>query len=112
MVGVVSVREEWTAIPLSSLPLLAALALVPGLLALLLYYRGLSRTPASKATLAELAFPLTAALVGVVVLGGRLEVSQWLGFAVVLVAVTGMALQERVGTTPAVSDQRVPETVG
>ncbi len=111
MVGVVSVRGEWTAVPASSLPLLAALALVPGLLALLLYYRGLSRTPASKATLAELAFPLTAALVGVVVLGGRLEVSQWLGFAIVLVAVTGLALQERVSTTPTVADDREPARV-
>src|SRR5918912_1145492 len=36
------------------------LALIPGLLALLLYYRGLTGTRASYATLAELAFPETA----------------------------------------------------
>src|SRR5215216_3139929 len=35
------------------------LALIPGLLALLLYYRGLTGTRASYATLAELAFPAT-----------------------------------------------------
>lgn len=79
------------------------LALVPGLLALLLYYRGLSRTPASRATLAELAFPITAALVGVTVLGGRLDATQWLGFAIVLAAVVGLALHEGRGRTPAVA---------
>ncbi len=39
------------------------LALIPGLLAMLLYYRGLASTPASIATLAELAFPITGVLV-------------------------------------------------
>ncbi|MEO8745034.1 MAG: DMT family transporter [Candidatus Dormiibacterota bacterium] len=44
-------------------PNLLAIALVPGLLALLLYYRALSRTPASLATLAELAYPVAATLI-------------------------------------------------
>ena len=112
MVVVVSARDEWTAVPVSSWPTLALLALVPGLAALLLYYRGLSRTPASKATLAELAFPLTAAFVGVVVLDGRLELSQWAGFVVVLVAVTAMSLQERVGGTQTVTQERPLAPVG
>src|SRR5205823_11332176 len=43
----------------SDWPRLVALALVPGLGGLLLYYRGLERTPASVATFAELAFPAT-----------------------------------------------------
>ncbi|MDN5795754.1 MAG: DMT family transporter, partial [Intrasporangium sp.] len=79
------------------------LALVPGLLALLLYYRGLQATPASRATLAELAFPMTAALVGVTVLGGSLDGSQWVGFAVVLASVVGLALHERASERPAVA---------
>lgn len=37
-------------------------ALIPGLAAMLLYYRGLASTPASIATLAELAFPVTGVL--------------------------------------------------
>ncbi len=45
------------------LPNLLAIALVPGLLALLLYYRALSRTPASLATIAEMAYPVTATLI-------------------------------------------------
>lgn len=75
---------------------LVLLALIPGLLALSLYYIGLRATPASRATLAELAFPVTAALVGVGLLGARLTWTQWLGFAVVVVSVTALGWHERV----------------
>ncbi|MGH3321031.1 MAG: DMT family transporter [Streptosporangiaceae bacterium] len=64
-------RGDWLGIVL--------LALVPGLIALQLYYRGLQSTPASVATLCELAFPLTAAIVGVAVLGTSLTAGQWVG---------------------------------
>jgi len=91
--------------------LLVTLALVPGLLALTAYYVGLRTTPATRATLAELAFPLTAAAVGVVVLGTVLSWSQWIGFVLVLLAVTGLALHERCSATPAVT-AAVPAQVG
>lgn len=81
---------------------LLLLALFPGLLALVLYYRALGRTPASRATLAELAFPLTAALVGVVALGARPEASQWLGFVVLLTSVMALALHEQRSARPSV----------
>lgn len=82
------------------------LALVPGLLALVLYYRALGRTPASRATLAELAFPLSAALVGVLWLGAHPTTSQWVGFGVVLVSVVALALNEQRARRPSV---RAPE---
>ncbi len=44
-------------------PLYVALALLPGGIAMLLYYRGLAGTSASVATLAELSFPVTGILV-------------------------------------------------
>src|ERR1700674_2820402 len=44
-------------------PNLLAIAIVPGLLALLLYYRPLSKTPASLATIAEMAYPVAATLI-------------------------------------------------
>ena len=44
-------------------PNLLAIALVPGLLALLLYYRALSKTPASLATIAEMAYPVAFTLI-------------------------------------------------
>jgi drug/metabolite transporter (DMT)-like permease len=78
------------------------LALFPGLLALVLYYRALSSTPASRATLAELAFPVSAALVGVVAMGARPQGSQWLGFVIVLVSVVSLALHEQRSRRPAV----------
>jgi drug/metabolite transporter (DMT)-like permease len=58
-------------------------ALFPGLIALLLYYRGLERIPASVATFAELAFPATALVAGWVFLGATVTWEQMLGFAIV-----------------------------
>jgi len=74
---------------------LALLALVPGLLSLALYYTGLRTTAASGATLAEMAFPVTATLLGVGLLGTRLTGTQWLGLAVVIVSVAALGLRER-----------------
>lgn len=85
---------------------LVLLGLVPGLLALSLYYVGLRTTPASRATLAELAFPVTAALIGVTLLGTELSLTQWIGFAVVVTAITALGLHERVRRTPVVVDTR------
>jgi drug/metabolite transporter (DMT)-like permease len=66
----------------SDWPRLVGLALVPGLAALLLYYRGLVHTPASVATFAELAFPATALVVNYYVLGATVSPSQLLGFGI------------------------------
>jgi drug/metabolite transporter (DMT)-like permease len=74
---------------------LALLALVPGLLSLVLYYVGLRTTAASRATLAEMAFPVTAALLGVGVLGTQLSATRWVGLAVVIASVAGLGLRER-----------------
>jgi drug/metabolite transporter (DMT)-like permease len=82
---------------------LVLLALVPGLLALSLYYVGLRATPAARATLAELAFPATAAVVGVTALGSTLTTSQWVGFAVVVVAVTALGWHEHRTPRPVVA---------
>jgi len=90
-------------VPLDLVPQLVLLALIPGLLALVLYYLALRQTPASRATLAELAFPVTAAAVGVTLLDGRLDGSQWLGFAVVLASVVALALHENRAKRPAVA---------
>jgi drug/metabolite transporter (DMT)-like permease len=90
-------------VPSSLVPRLIALAMIPGLLALVLYYVALRRTPASRATLAELAFPLTAAFVGVTLLDGSLDMSQWFGFGVVLTSVVLLALHEHRSRRPAVA---------
>lgn len=85
---------------------IALLAFVTGTVALSLYYFGLARTPATTATLAELAFPITAAIVGYVAFGATLTGSQWLG--VVLTCTVVALLPAR----PAATSVTVPEQRG
>jgi drug/metabolite transporter (DMT)-like permease len=54
--------KAFTVYQIADVPNLIGLAIVPGLCAILLYYRTLRSTPASLATLAETAFPLTVTL--------------------------------------------------
>jgi DME family drug/metabolite transporter len=67
---------------------IAYLALVTGLLALTLYYYGLQRTPATLASIAELAYPVTAVVVGYVAFDAHLRWSQWLGVLVTVAVVS------------------------
>jgi drug/metabolite transporter (DMT)-like permease len=60
---------------------IALLALVTGLVALLLYYWGLKRTPASVAAIAELTFPVVAIAVGYLAFDQTLTASQLAGVA-------------------------------
>lgn len=62
---------------LSDAPLYVAIGLIPGLFPMLLYYRGLASTPASLATLAELAFPITGILVNLFFVTPPQTVSSW-----------------------------------
>jgi drug/metabolite transporter (DMT)-like permease len=86
---------------------LLEIALVPGLIAMLLYYRGLVRTPAAVATLAELAFPATALIVNYIFLGATLGAVQVLGLAIILVTIAllhgaPVRVEERaIGAAPA-----------
>ena len=61
---------------------LVLLAVISGLVGMMLYYRGLRRTPASIATFAELAFPASALVINYVVLGATVSAVQLLGFAI------------------------------
>jgi drug/metabolite transporter (DMT)-like permease len=99
-------RDEITpllSLDLPSMSSLVALALVPGLFSLLVYYRGLRGTPASAATLGELSFPLTALLVGYVALHESLSVSQWVGVLVLAATVTALGTVKPQGTPTAVT---------
>ena len=71
--------EQWTR--------LALMAIIPGFLALLIYYRGLARTPASLATFGELCFPAAAALLNWLFLGTAISIAQGLGVVVLWLAV-------------------------
>jgi drug/metabolite transporter (DMT)-like permease len=74
---------------------IALLALVTGLLALGLYYYGLQRTPALLATLGELAFPVTATLVGIYVFDSTLRWTQWLGVALTVGVISLLPVRRR-----------------
>jgi drug/metabolite transporter (DMT)-like permease len=65
------------------------LALIPGLIAMLLYYRGLASTPASVATLAELAFPITGLVVNMFVISPAQRIT---GMQIAGIAVLWLAL--------------------
>lgn len=66
------------------------LALIPGLVSLLLYYRGLTTTRASIATLAELAFPASAIVLNWIFLQQGVSASQLLGFGMVWFAIAAL----------------------
>jgi DME family drug/metabolite transporter len=74
---------------------IALLALVTGFLALGLYYYGLRRTPALIAALGELAFPVTATLVGIYVFNSNLRWTQWIGVVLTVAVVTLLPVRRR-----------------
>ena len=78
--GVGSVTFSFTTIVLP----MALIILLPDALGMFLYYQGLKRTPASIATLAELAFPATALLIGFGFQGAKFDVGQWTGLILLL----------------------------
>jgi len=61
--------------------------IVPSLVSLLLYYRGLNGVKASHATIAELAFPATGLLLNWLILHQTIDLGQWIGFAIIWMAV-------------------------
>ncbi|MGG4194312.1 MULTISPECIES: DMT family transporter [unclassified Paenibacillus] len=61
-------------------------ALLPGLVSLLLYYRGLSTTKASYATLAELSFPLVGMMMNWFVFHQAVTAAQISGFVLIWIA--------------------------
>jgi DME family drug/metabolite transporter len=75
------------------------LALVTGAAALSLYYIGLKRTPATLASIAELAYPVTAVIVGYVAFDATLRWTQWAG---VILTVGVVSLLPRPRRTPLV----------
>jgi drug/metabolite transporter (DMT)-like permease len=76
---------------LHSLIALTAMALIPGLLALIFYYKGLISTIAPMASIGELAFPVTAVVTNWVLLGARLSRSQLVGAGILITAITALS---------------------
>jgi len=69
-------------------------ALLPGLLSLLLYYKGLSSIKASYATLAELSFPMVGVLINFFVFQQAVTLPQIIGFILIWVTLFIISRQQ------------------
>jgi drug/metabolite transporter (DMT)-like permease len=69
-------------------------AALPGLLSLLLYYRGLSGTKASYATLAELLFPAVGVLINWLVFQQAVTLTQIIGFLLIWIMMFTLSKQQ------------------
>lgn len=92
---------------------LLGVALIPGLLALMVYYRGLRRTPAALATLGELAFPASALIINYLAFGAVITGTEALGVILMCGVLVTMSLAarrraERVGVEVPVSELPAP----
>jgi drug/metabolite transporter, DME family len=74
---------------------IAVLAIVTGFLALNLYYYGLRRTPALLSAIGELAFPVTASLIGIYVFDSSLRWTQWVGVALTVSVIFLLPVRRR-----------------
>jgi len=87
---------------LSELPAFLGIALIPGTLAMLIYYRALSHTPASISTLAELGYPaalfLIFSLPAPYGFSAPLRPAELVGAILLVFAVTAMNLQKHRGS--------------
>lgn len=88
------------------------LAMVPGLAALLFYYQGLRSTPASAATLAELAFPLSAVGLNYLVFGTVLSMTQWAGVALLAGTIVTMTWLSQRGAEEGIGVRVVEPVLG
>jgi drug/metabolite transporter (DMT)-like permease len=103
---------ESVPVALGDMGKLVLLALIPGLIALRIYYRGLRTTPASLATLAELAFPISAVTLNYLVFGTTLSDSQWSGVLVLSATLVAMSITGRRAGTEALGVETPAEPAG
>jgi drug/metabolite transporter (DMT)-like permease len=93
----VFLRGEWPllgAVTASEIWGVAGLAFLPGFVAIMVYYRGLGSTPASAATLAELAFPVSALLLNWLILDRALAAGQLVGAVILVTTIAVMGLAQ------------------
>ena len=72
---------------MSQFGLLTLIAVSTGMVALLIYYKGLAKTPVHISTILELTFPFIAIILDMVVNGTVFSVSQWAAALVLVFAI-------------------------
>lgn len=75
----------------SQFGLFALIAVSTGMVALLIYYKGLSRTPVHISTILELTFPFIAILIDMKLYGTVLSISQWVAVFVLVFSIYKIA---------------------
>lgn len=70
---------------------LLLIAFTTGGVAIFIYYFGLKRVPATKSTIYELAFPVTAIILEFLIFHKTLNIGQWIGAALLLFAIIKVA---------------------
>lgn len=100
--GFLSQTESLTAITPVQWQYLVGITVSTGLVALAIYYFGLQRVPASRSTILELTWPVSAVIVGYIFLGDRLTATQILG-SIVLIATMVMVAREAADAEKVVS---------
>lgn len=91
--GALGQTDKLTSITGDQWQYLIAITFSTGLVALAIYYFGLQRVPASRSTLLELTWPVSAVLIGYIFLGERLTITQLVG-SIVLIATMTMIARE------------------
>lgn len=74
---------------------LLTIALSTGMVALVIYYYGLKRTPVRIATICELVWPLSAVFLDYIYFHRTLTLSQWLGALLLLIAIYNVSLLQK-----------------
>lgn len=102
-------QEKLNAVSAVQWQYLVGITLSTGLVALAIYYFGLQRVPASRSTLLELTWPVSAVFLGYLFFHERLTVSQWVS-AVVLIGVMVLVARdaERLAQQRSASERLAP----
>ena len=75
------------AVTLTQFELLILIAVSTGMVALLIYYKGLTKTPVHISTILELLFPFAAIFIDMVVFHATLGISQWIAVPIFLFSI-------------------------
>ncbi|MFH1237534.1 MAG: EamA family transporter [Candidatus Aenigmatarchaeota archaeon] len=79
--------DKFAAVEPANIATLLLIAFTTGGVAIFIYYYGLKHVPASKSTIYELAFPITAIILEFAIYGKTLSLVQWLGAAFMLFSI-------------------------
>jgi len=107
LIIVMGYQQQVAGVTSGQLWTLVAIALSTGMVALVIYYYGLKRTPARVSAICELTWPLSAVALDYVYFHKTLTASQWIGAVLLLAGITAVSrMGKKAGTTVPTNDNR------